>query len=219
MHTVCVFCGSNPGRTPGYLQRVEELAVLLAESGIRIVYGGAKVGTMGALADAALRAGGEVIGVIPSHHMGDEISHQGLTELRVVESMHERKAAMSDLADGFVALPGGLGTLEEFAEIVTWSQLGIHRKPTGLLNTDGYYDHLLAFLDHAVDELFLRPDDRALVLADTDVPGLIDQMQRWSPATEQRWRSFTDDDSAEPTTTSATPHPRPASADRSAHTA
>lgn len=199
LNTLCVFCGSNPGRTPVYLQRVKQLAGLLAESGIRIVYGGAKVGTMGALADAALRAGGEVIGVIPSHQVGDEIAHNGLTALHVVDSMHERELMMSDLADGFIALPGGLGTLEEFAEIVTWSQLGLHRKPTGLLNTDGYYDHLLALLDHAVDEHFLRAEDRALVLADSDVRELLDQMRRWSPSSEQRWRSVADEDSVEPT--------------------
>ncbi len=196
--SLCVFCGSNPGRTPGYLERVEELAILLADAGIRIVYGGAKVGTMGALADAALRAGGDVIGVIPSQQVGQEIAHDGLTELHVVESMHDRKAMMSRLADGFVALPGGLGTLEEFAEIVTWSQLGIHQKPTGLLNTDGYYDHLLAFLDHAVDQGFLRPEDRALVLADRDVHTLLNQLRSWRPSSDQRWRSVTDDSGAQP---------------------
>jgi uncharacterized protein (TIGR00730 family) len=193
LNSLCVFCGSNPGRTPRFLQRVEELASSLAGSGVRIVYGGARVGTMGALADAALRAGGEVVGVMPAHHMGDEIAHQGLTELHVVDSMHERKALMSTLADGFVALPGGLGTLEEFAEIVTWSQLGLHQKPTGLLNTDGYYDHLLAFLDHAVDERFLRSEDRALVIADREVDGLLAQMRGWRPTSDQRWRSAADD--------------------------
>ncbi|WP_245773927.1 TIGR00730 family Rossman fold protein [Pseudonocardia ammonioxydans] len=187
--TLCVFCGSNPGRTSEYLDYVEDLATQLAESGIRIVYGGAKVGTMGALADAALRAGGEVIGVIPSHQVGDEIAHTGLTELHVVDSMHDRKARMSQLADGFVALPGGLGTLEEFAEIVTWAQLGIHSKPTGLLNTSGYYDSFLAFLDHAVGEHFLRPEDRNLVLAANSVRELLDKMWAWSPAVDQRWRS------------------------------
>lgn len=176
LNTVCVFCGSSPGRSPRYLQRVEELAVALAGSGVRIVYGGAKVGTMGALADAALAAGAEVVGVIPAHHLGDEIAHENLTELHVVDSMHERKALMSSLSDGFIALPGGLGTLEEFAEIVTWAQLGLHQKPTGLLNTDGYFDHLLAFLDHAVDQHFLKREHRALVLADGEISGLLEQM-------------------------------------------
>lgn len=208
LNTLCVFCGSNPGRTARYLQRVEELASSLTFLGVRIVYGGAKVGTMGALADAALRAGGEVVGVIPSHHMGDEIAHDGLTELHVVDSMHERKALMSSLADGFVALPGGLGTLEEFCEIVTWSQLGLHQKPTGLLNTDGYYDHLLAFLDHAVDQQFLRREDRALVLADEEVDGLLEQMRTWRPTQDQRWRQASDED-ATPVDPARAPHTHP----------
>jgi uncharacterized protein (TIGR00730 family) len=143
---------------------------------------------MGALADTVLAAGGEVVGVIPEQQVGDEVAHQGLTELHVVGSMHERKALMAELSDGFIALPGGLGTLEEFAEVVTWSQLGLHRKPTGLLNTTGYYDALLQFLDHAVAEGFLRPQDRALVLAETQVRPLLELMRAWVPEQEQRWR-------------------------------
>lgn len=187
MRSLCVFCGSNPGRRPTYLHTVRELATVLAEEGIRVVYGGARVGTMGALADAALQAGGEVIGVIPEHQVGEEVAHGGLTELHVVASMHERKALMAELADGFVALPGGLGTLEEFAEIVTWSQLGLHRKPTALLNTVGYYDGLLGFLDHAVAERFLRVEDRGLILAAAEVRPLLDLMQAWRPRQGQRW--------------------------------
>jgi uncharacterized protein (TIGR00730 family) len=140
--------------------------------------------------------------------MGDEIAHEGLTALHVVDSMHERKALMSSLADGFVALPGGLGTLEEFAEIVTWSQLGLHRKPTGLLNTDGYYDHLLAFLDHAVDQQFLRLEDRALVLADREVDGLLEQMRSWRPTQARGWRQVPDEDAA-PVDTACAPHMDP----------
>jgi uncharacterized protein (TIGR00730 family) len=187
LRAVCVFCGSNPGRRPVYLDTVRELATVLAEEGIRVVYGGARVGTMGALADAALQAGGEVVGVIPEHQVGEEVAHEGLTELHVVGSMHERKALMAELADGFVALPGGLGTLEEFAEVVTWSQLGLHRKPTALLNTAGYYDALLRFLDHAVAERFLRAEDRVLIQAATEVRPLLDVMRAWQPRQEQRW--------------------------------
>jgi uncharacterized protein (TIGR00730 family) len=189
MRSLCVFCGSNPGRRPVYLQTVRELATVLAEEGIRVVYGGARVGTMGALADAALRAGGEVVGVIPQHQVGEEVAHQGLTELHVVASMHERKALMAELADGFVALPGGLGTLEEFAEVVTWTQLGLHRKPTALLNSAGYYDALLEFLDHAVAERFLRVEDRGLILAAAEVRPLLDLMRAWQPRQGQRWVS------------------------------
>lgn len=187
MRSLCVFCGSNPGRLPVYLEAVRELGTVLAEKGIRVVYGGARVGTMGALADAALRAGGEVIGVIPEHQVGEEVAHEGLTDLHVVGSMHERKALMAELSDGFVALPGGLGTLEEFAEIVTWSQLGLHRKPTALMNTAGYYDALLRFLDHAVAERFLRSDDRGLILAAAEVRPLLDLMRAWHPRQGQRW--------------------------------
>ncbi|WP_428506715.1 TIGR00730 family Rossman fold protein [Pseudonocardia sp.] len=187
MRSVCVFCGSNPGRVPAYLDAVGELAGLLAARGVRIVYGGNSVGTMGALADTALAAGGEVVGVVPEQLAGVELLHEGLSELHLVGSMHERKALMGELADGFVALPGGLGTLEELAEVLTWSQIGLHRKPVGLLNTAGYYDHLLAFLDHAVAERFLRTDDRALVLTAATPAVLLDVMQGWRPRADQAW--------------------------------
>jgi len=187
LSAVCVFCGSNPGRSPAYLDAVAARAATLAGRGTRLVYGGASVGTMGALADGVLAAGGEVVGVIPERQVGQEIAHDGLTALHVVGSMHERKATMATLSDGFVALPGGLGTLEEFAEIVTWSQLGLHDKPTGLLNTDGYYDRLLAFLDHAVTERFLRSADRELVLVGDDPVTLLDRMAGWTPQTGRRW--------------------------------
>jgi uncharacterized protein (TIGR00730 family) len=189
VRSVCVFCGSNPGRRPAYLEAVGELATLLATRGVRIVYGGNSVGTMGALADCALAAGGEVVGVVPEQLAGVELLHDGLTELHLVGSMHERKALMGDLADGFVALPGGLGTLEELAEVLTWSQIGLHHKPVGLLNTTGYYVHLLAFLDHAVAERFLRPDDRALVLTAATPAALLDAMGRWRPREDQAWAS------------------------------
>jgi uncharacterized protein (TIGR00730 family) len=181
LRSVCVFCGSNPGRRPEYLAGAATLGRLLAGRSIRVVYGGAHVGTMGALADAVLAAGGEITGVIPAQLAEAEVAHRGLPDLRVVGSMHERKAAMAELADGFIALPGGVGTLDEFAEVVTWSQLGLHAKPTGLLNLLGYYDDLLRFLDHAVAERFLRPAHRDIVLADADPAGLLALMAQWRP--------------------------------------
>lgn len=181
MRSVCVFCGSNPGRRPEYRAGAAALGRHLAERGIRVVYGGAHVGTMGALADAVLAAGGEITGVIPAQLADAEVAHPGLADLRVVGSMHERKATMAALADSFLALPGGVGTLEEFAEVVTWSQLGLHAKPTGLLNLLGYYDDLLRFLDHAAAERFLRPAHRALILADADPAALLAAMARWRP--------------------------------------
>jgi uncharacterized protein (TIGR00730 family) len=187
MQSVCVFCGSNPGRQPVYMEAVRTLGQALAAENIDVVYGGAHVGTMGALADAVLQAGGRVIGVIPEQQVGEEVAHAGLTELHVVPSMHERKALMAELSEGFIALPGGLGTLEEFAEVVTWSQLGLHQKPTGLLNTANYYNALLQFLDHAVAERFLRADDRALVLAEGDVQSLLHSMRTWTPQQGQKW--------------------------------
>jgi uncharacterized protein (TIGR00730 family) len=161
---LCVFCGSSAGREPGYRHLAESLGRALAERGIGIVYGGASVGLMGMLADAALAAGGEVIGVIPQALIEREIGHRGLTELRIVESMHERKALMAELADGFVALPGGIGTLEELFEVWTWAQLGLHAKPCALLDTDGFYAPLIAFLDHQVKAGFVREAHRDMLL-------------------------------------------------------
>ncbi len=180
MRSVCVFCGSNPGRRPEYLAGAADLGRILAGRGIRVVYGGARVGVMGALADAVLAAGGEIIGVIPGLLVEAEVAHSGLTELHVTGSMHERKAMMAGLAEGFVALPGGLGTLEEFAEVVTWAHLGLHAKPTGLLNLLGYYDGLLGFLDHATQERFVRPDHRDMILAGPSAPELLAAMDGWT---------------------------------------
>jgi uncharacterized protein (TIGR00730 family) len=165
LRRLCVFCGSNAGREPGYRRLAEGLARTLAGRGIGIVYGGGRVGLMGVLADAALAAGGDVIGVIPQALIDREIGHRGLTELRVVNSMHERKALMAELADGFVALPGGIGTLEELFEVWTWAQLGLHAKPCGVLDADGFYAPLVAFLDHLVDTGFVRPAHRAMLLS------------------------------------------------------
>lgn len=187
MRAVCVFCGSNPGRRPEYLASAAELARLLARRGVRIVYGGAHVGTMGALADAALAAGGEVTGVIPRHLVEAEVAHEGLSRLHVVSSMHERKALMAQLSDAFIALPGGLGTLEEFAEVTTWSQLGLHAKPTGLLNVLGYFDDLLRFLDHAVAERFIRPGHRDLVISQPEPPALLAALERWQAPADHKW--------------------------------
>ncbi len=178
---VCVFSGSSPGARPAYTEAATALGRELAHRGTRVVYGGASVGLMGAVADAALAAGGEVVGVIPQHLVDREVAHHGLTELHVTGSMHERKALMADLADGFVALPGGLGTLEELAEILTWSQLGLQSKPCGLLDVADFYAPLLAFLDHTVTERFVSPEHRALVLSGRRPGDLLDTLEAWQP--------------------------------------
>ncbi len=181
LRSVCVFSGSSPGARPSYTETATALGREVATRGMRLVYGGASVGLMGAVADAALAAGGEVVGVIPQHLVDREVAHDGLTELRVTGSMHERKALMADLADGFVALPGGLGTLEELAEILTWSQLGLQSKPCGLLDVEGFFDPLLAFLDHTVTERFVSTEHRALVLAADRPDALLDLLAGWRP--------------------------------------
>jgi uncharacterized protein (TIGR00730 family) len=180
MRSVCVFCGSSLGNRPEYADAATDLAGVLAGAGIRLVYGGASVGIMGVLADAVLAAGGEAVGVIPQALTGKEIAHPGLTEQHVTVSMHERKALMAELSDGFVALPGGYGTLEEFAEVLTWTQLGIQRKPCGLLDVAGFFGPLLRFLDHATAEGFVRPENRGLVLSDTEPERLLQRMAAWS---------------------------------------
>jgi uncharacterized protein (TIGR00730 family) len=184
---VCVYAGSNPGNDLIYAQAARELADLLAEHGIGLVYGGGRVGLMGVLADTALAAGGEVIGVMPQALVDREIAHEGLTELRVVASMHERKALMAELSDAFVAVPGGIGTLEELIEIYTWSQLGIHAKPCGVLNVDGYYDHLAAFLDHAVAAGFLKAEHRAVLSVASEPGELLERLAAYVPRTVAKW--------------------------------
>ena len=173
MRRICVFCGASPGRSPVHLELAAAVGSGLAERGIGVVYGGGRVGMMGALADAALACDGEVIGVIPRRLVDRELAHPGLTELHIVETLHERKAGMAALADGFIALPGGLGTLEELAEVASWAQLGLHAKPIGLLGWEGYWDALLAWLDHAVAEGFVAPEQRCLVTADRDLDTLL----------------------------------------------
>lgn len=177
MKSLCVFCGSNPGNHPRYLEVARELGTLLARESIRLVYGGGRVGLMGALADAALAGGGEVIGVIPQLLLDKEVGHAGLTKLHVVETMAQRKQAMGDLSDAFLTLPGGIGTMDELFEAWTWTQLDLHRKPCGLLNQNGYYDDLVAFLSRCVAEGFLRPRHQAALIVDTDLPRLVRRLQ------------------------------------------
>ncbi|MGD1887000.1 MAG: TIGR00730 family Rossman fold protein [Cohaesibacteraceae bacterium] len=187
MKSVCVFCGSNPGKDPAYGQAAEDLGAAIASSGRTLVYGGAEVGLMGLVADAALAAGGEVIGIIPKALVEKEIAHKGLTRLESVSSMHERKARMADLSDGFVNLPGGTGTLEEMFEVWTWGQLGFHAKPIAVLNVLGFYDPLMAFLDHQRDEGFVKPTLRDTLLRETDPNRLLDAMARYEPPVVQKW--------------------------------
>jgi uncharacterized protein (TIGR00730 family) len=188
MDTVCVFCGSSPGARPAYTEATEELARLLAAEGIGVVYGGGGVGLMGKLADAVLAHGGAITGVIPRALVDREIEHRQVEDMRVVDSMHERKALMAELADAFVALPGGIGTLEELVEVFTWSQLGLHRKPCGLLNVEGYYQRLADFLDHAVQERFLLEQHRATLMAESDPGALLERLRAHRPdAVEPKW--------------------------------
>jgi uncharacterized protein (TIGR00730 family) len=187
MKRLCVFCGSSAGRDPAYLAVATNLGTLLAKRGIGLVYGGAAIGLMGALADAAQDAGGEIIGVIPRALVELEVAHAGLTNLRIVGSMHERKALMAELSDGFLALPGGIGTLEEMFEIWTWGQLGSHTKPCALLNAFGFFDRLLGFLDFVTDEGFLRPVHRNMLLVGETPEGVLEQMRDYRPPPETRW--------------------------------
>lgn len=184
---VCVFCGSSPGERDGYAKAAREMGRLLAERGIGLVYGGGKVGLMGVVADAVLAGGGEVIGVIPEALMAREVGHGGVTELRVVSSMHERKATMADLSDAFVALPGGFGTWEEYCEVLTWAQLGLHPKPCGLLNVEDYYTPFLALMDHAVAEGFVRPQHRALVLEAVEPARMLELLAGFEAPHVLRW--------------------------------
>ena len=184
-----MFCGSSDGRNPAFAEAARLLGRTLAARHIGVVYGGGNVGLMGVLADAVLAAGGRMTGVIPQALVARELAHRGVTELHVVDSMHERKALMARLADAFIALPGGFGTLEEFAEAVTWTQLGLQAKPCGLLNVAGFYDALLGFLAHALEEDFLRPTHSEIVVADTDPSALLDRLAAWKAPTVTRWIS------------------------------
>jgi uncharacterized protein (TIGR00730 family) len=181
LRSVTIFCGSSRGADPAFADAARTVARLLADSDVRIVYGGAQLGLMGILADTAMEAGGEVIGVMPQALIDHELGHRGLTELRVVASMHERKAMMADLGDAFIALPGGIGTLEELIEVYTWSGLGLHRKPVGVLNVNGFYDPLAALLDEAVEQRFLRPQHREVLIFDADPEALLARLARAEP--------------------------------------
>lgn len=184
---LCVFCGSRRGENPAYTEAARRVGTALARDGLGLVYGGGRVGLMGTVADAVLAGNGAVTGVIPEALSAKEIAHDGLTELIVVTSMHERKALMADRARGFLALPGGVGTFEEFFEILTWAVLGIHRKPIGLLNVNGYYDPLLKLIDHATNEGFVRPEHRDLVLASDDPEGIVSRLVTTVPPPGPVW--------------------------------
>ena len=187
MKRVVVFAGSNSGSQVEYCAAARELGHALVRRQLGLVYGGARVGLMGALADAVLEARGHVTGVIPKALVAKEVAHTGLSDLRVVASMHERKAVMSDLADGFIALPGGWGTLEEFFEVLTWGQLGLHQKPCGLLNVRGFFDGLLSFVDHSINERFVRRENRSMVLVDSSSDPLLDLLERYVPPVVEKW--------------------------------
>ena len=187
MKRVCVYCGSNRGLRSVYADAARDLAAVLVRHEIELVYGGADKGIMGVIADEVLRLGGQVHGVIPQMLIDKELAHQGLTELHVVSSMHARKSMMAALSDGFIALPGGFGTLEEIIEIITWGQLRFHDKPCGLLNVDGYFDHLLSYLDHASAEGFLRGENRQMLLSDRDAAALIQQFERYTAPHVEKW--------------------------------
>ena len=187
MQRVCVFCASNPGHNPAYLTLARSLGQLLAKRGHAVVFGGGRVGLMGAVADGALSAGGEVIGVMPHALVQREVAHRGLTQLHVVDSMHERKALFAELSDGFIAMPGGIGTLEELFEVWTWSHLGVHAKPIGLLDVADYWQPFVQLLDHIGQEGFLRPNTRELLLVDDNATHLLDRMTAYVPPQVTQW--------------------------------
>jgi len=187
MKRICVYCGSSPGLLSDYRDAAQTLGHELAARGLGLVYGGASVGVMGAVADAVLEKGGQAIGIIPLALATREVAHSGLDELFVVDSMHERKAKMAELSDGFIALPGGWGTIEEIFEMLTWAQLGFHQKPCGLLNITGYYDHLFAFLEHAIDQRFVREEYRPMIMMEQTAGGLLDRYQTYQAPTVKKW--------------------------------
>ena len=187
LHSLCVYCGSSSGRNGAYSEAARMLAQAMVGRGIRLVYGGASVGIMGAVADEVLRLGGQAIGVIPDALMRKELAHPGLTELHVTPSMHARKMMMAELADAFVALPGGIGTFEEIFEVWTWAQLGFHRKPCGLLNVAGYYDALIGFLDHSAKEQFVRSEQRHMLVVESAPEVLLDRFLRYTPPALAKW--------------------------------
>jgi uncharacterized protein (TIGR00730 family) len=184
---LCVFCGSSHGANPAYAEAAKHLGGELARRGITLVYGGGNVGLMGVVADGVLDAGGQVIGVIPEALMAKELGHKGIQDLRVVKTMHERKAMMAELSDGFIAMPGGIGTFEEFFEIVTWAQLGFHSKPCALLNVNGFYDPLLRLVDHAIEERFIKASQRRILIVESEMSALLHQMEHQHVPVEPKW--------------------------------
>ncbi|GAB3297392.1 LOG family protein [Hymenobacter tenuis] len=187
MKSVAVYCGASSGTNEQFTQQAQAMGQALAERNFTLVYGGGRVGLMGAIADSVLQHGGNAIGVIPDFLADKELAHTGLTQLHIVKSMHERKLMMADLAEGFVAMPGGYGTLEELFEVLTWGQLGLHRKPIGVLNVDGYYNHLLRALDHMADEGLLRRENRNQLLSNPNPHGLLDEMLAYEPIALEKW--------------------------------
>jgi len=185
--TVCVFCGSNPGTDPAYLEAATETGKYLAENGIGLVFGGGRVGLMGRVADTVMSEGGTVTGVIPKDLAEKEVAHQNLTDLHVVSSMHKRKALMAKLSDGFIAMPGGFGTFEEICEVITWTQLGFQEKPCGILNTNRYYEDLISLFDNATEKGFIRPEHRRLVLVSDQIADLIEQLNSFTPSRIEKW--------------------------------
>ena len=187
MTRICVFCGSSTGLRPTYVDAARAMGLALVRRRLGLVYGGGCVGLMGTIAEAVLKGGGEVIGIIPEALVERELAHRELAQLIVVRSMHERKAKMAELSDAFIAMPGGFGTFEEFCEIITWAQLGLHLKPCALLNGDGYYDALLMLFDRAVEEGFLRPTNRRLVIEETDPHRLLEALASYTPPPTEKW--------------------------------
>jgi len=189
---ICVYCGSATGANPVYVELAERLAAALVAREIELVYGGAQVGLMGTIANSVLKGGGSVTGILPVGLFRTEVPHAGLTELIEVNSLHERKAKMAEISDGFIAMPGGLGTLEELFEILTWLQLGLHNKPVGMLNVGGFYDKLLEYLDHAVTEKFIRPQHREMIVVDTDIGSMFEKFANYQAPNSQKWVDLAD---------------------------
>jgi uncharacterized protein (TIGR00730 family) len=187
MKNICVFCGSAVGKNPIYKQTAQDLGLLFVKKQIRLIYGGGRVGLMGIMADTVMQNGGKVVGIIPQFLIEMEVAHSRLSEMIMVKTMHERKKRMTDMAQGFIVMPGGIGTMDEFFEVFTWAQLGLHSKPIGLLNTNGFFDKLLAYIDFAVEESFVKPQSRKMILIETDAEQLIENMQNYEASHTKKW--------------------------------
>jgi hypothetical protein len=187
MKNICMFCGSTVGKNPIYKQTAQEVGLLFVKKQIRLIYGGGRVGLMGIIADTVMQNGGKVVGIIPQFLIEMEVAHSRLSEMIMVKTMHERKKRMTDMAQGFMIMPGGIGTMDEFFEVFTWAQLGLHAKPIGLLNTNGFFDKLLAYIDFAVEEGFVKPQSREMILIETDAEQLIENMQNYEASHVKKW--------------------------------